>query len=264
MEFTRIIQLTDIHLLPGKDDRILGIDSCQSLHDILFDIESLEVPPMLIVATGDLAEDGSEVTYERLKGIFDKINFPVFVVPGNHDNVANMKASLVSESIKMQTNTEVQGWVIAFVNSQVLSQDYGFIDEQELSRLESTLSKANGKPCMVALHHSLTPECASPECQLKNTQELLELMGRYPNVKAVIAGHTHCCTEAIHSNIALLTTPSTFLHANHAKQGESQDHDSFEKSHQFDGSRRGYRIIDLFENGDINSEVRWIHSGLSA
>jgi hypothetical protein len=55
-----------------------------------------------------------------------------------------------------------------------------------------------------------------------------------------------------------MTTPSTFLHASHAKQGESEGHDNFEKSHQLDGSRRGYRIVDLFENGDINSEVRWV------
>ena len=79
--------------------------------------------------------------------------FSIFVVPGNHDNVENMKDSLVSESIKMQVNAEIQGWVIAFVNSQVFSQDYGFVDQQELSRLENTLSTATVKPCLVALHH---------------------------------------------------------------------------------------------------------------
>ena len=258
MKRTRIVQLTDIHLLPEVGDRVLEIDSCESLNDIFSDVLSLNKSPELILVTGDLAEDGSIRSYKRLRDIFESTACSFFVVPGNHDDVDNIKESLVNETIKMQPATEIDGWVIAFVNSQAFGHDHGLIDQVELIQLESVLQKAKGKPCMVALHHSPTPECDYPGCQLNNAQEFLELLDRYPNVKVVIAGHTHCCTEVQHNKIKLLTTPSTFLHASHSKQGESEDHNDFGKSHELDSSRRGYRIIDLFENGDFNSEVRWV------
>ena len=80
----------------------------------------------------------------------------------------------------------------------------------------------------------------------------------YKNVKAVISGHTHWSIEHSRSGFELLTTPSTFLHITHPQEGESENPDDFMKSHSFDSNKRGYRVIDLFPNGDLVSEVCWV------
>lgn len=258
MKFTRIVQITDLHLLPTAEEKLHGIDSAASLQAVISHVKSLKVAPDLILATGDLAEDGGKSTYVRLAEMFSTLAVPVFVVPGNHDCVENMQSSLLSKTIKMERKTEIGGWIIGFVNSQVHEEVYGFVDADDLSALERTINTAGGKPCLLALHHSPTPECASSGCQLKNSQALLGVLEKYDNVKAVIAGHIHCEKERNHSGIKLLTTPSTFLHFTHHRSSESEDQEASGKAHSVDGNRRGYRVIDIFPDGNLNTEVYWL------
>jgi len=100
--------------------------------------------------------------------------------------------------------------------------------------------------------------CISPGCQLKNAQAFLDVIYKHENVKAVISGHTHCAKESSQSGIQFLTTPSTFLHASHPQEGGSEYAEDMMKSHSFSRDMRGYRVIDLFSNGDLMSEVCWV------
>ena len=69
----------------------------------------------MIIATGDLSEDGAGATYQRLAGILAKLTVPVYVTAGNHDD----PATDVNTSAKCQHPTfsnlpKIANWGVYF------------------------------------------------------------------------------------------------------------------------------------------------------
>ena len=254
----RIAQITDLHLLPETGTMLYGVDTAVALEKVLRDMTSLSHPPELIIATGDLAEDGSSATYTRLRKILDEANVPTYVLPGNHDDSAEMRTCLTSEVVRFERLANKRGWAIVLVDSHVERKDYGHVADAELRVLERNLDTAGDLPVVVALHHTPDPRCPASDCQLTNANELIELLGRHPKVKCVIAGHTHTTVDHEREGLRLFTTPSTFAQVTHAQPGEAVDHEDFWASHQLDGTRHGYRLLDLLPDGEVRSEVRWV------
>src|SRR5688572_14955337 len=84
----RIVHLTDSHLV--QSGICLGVDSFCTFQKVLQKVASLELPPELLIVTGDLADDGSQATYRRFRSALKDIKVPTYLVPGNHDLVSNM------------------------------------------------------------------------------------------------------------------------------------------------------------------------------
>jgi Icc protein len=254
----QVVQITDLHLLSEKGVELYGVDTAATLEKVIEAILNLESKPDLIIATGDLAEDASPQTYRRLQKILSAIDIPVYVLAGNHDDVHEMQKSLVNEQIKFESQLEFGDWDFAFVNTQVIGESHGFISQTAMSMLEENLAKANGRPILIALHHTPSNVCPSRGCQLHNASALKALIDQHPNVKAVLAGHTHTPVEEVLGECTIYTTPSTFAQATHAQLGASVDHNDFWDSHQLNGDRNGFRILELQPNGEIKSEVVWV------
>ena len=260
MNFERIVQITDTHIVSDFENSVLSWDPQVALKEVISSIKSLPIQPSMILATGDLVHDGSIDSYKVLKDILSTSNIPIFAIPGNHDSIENMKLCLVGDNIQMAESTDIErvNWKIIILNTQVPNEEYGNIDSESLHKLERIFKSLKTEHCLIALHHSLTPECPFPSCHLNGQDKFLELITKYTNTKAIISGHTHCQTEKQHLNIKLLTTPSTLFHVRHIAENESEDHNDFMKYHEFDGKRKGYRVLDLYEDGRIESEVCWV------
>ena len=257
MRFKRIVQLTDIHFCKDPQTTILDGNPEKAFEKVFNHLLMLEINPDLIIATGDLAEDGSVEAYSRLRSIFENSDLTTVVLPGNHDSISNMKSSLVSPLIKMQKRFEVRGWQGICLDSTIVGQDSGRISDYDLRWLEDTLTQIHA-PCLIALHHSPVSNCLSSVCQLDNGEELLNVLAKFKQVKVVISGHTHWAKQNEFQHIQLLTTPSTFLHVVHPQSGDGKDPQDVYNSHNFDIKKFGYRVIDLFENGRLRTEVVWV------
>jgi len=255
----RIVQITDTHVVDDYTKSVLSWDPQEALSTVLTSINSLPVTPSLILATGDLVHDGSVESYSALKSTLTRQGLPVFVLPGNHDSVQNISSSLISEKISMIECLEVENsnWAVIFINTKVPHEEHGAVTQENLDQLSETYDSLQGKHCLIAMHHSLTPECLAPACQLQGSEGFLDFLSQHSNIRAVISGHTHCQTESEHEGIKLLTTPSTLFHVTHSQKLPSIDNSEFMKFHEFDGNRKGYRILDLFEDGSIESQVCW-------
>ena len=256
----RVAQITDIHLTAQPGSELYGVDTAFSLEIVMDEIKQLPTPPDLIIATGDLAEDGSKTTYERLRGILARLEIPVYVLPGNHDNVSNMLACFNVDKIFFTNVTELSNWGFLFVNSQVESHSHGCVSSTEISEIKKYIAEFGNHPILVALHHTPSNVCPSSGCKLLNSVEFTTLLNSHRNIKGVIAGHTHNASEINTEGHVQFTTPSTFAHVSHAQFGEPVDHEDFWASHSLDGSIQGFRILDLFPDGTIRSEVHWIRN----
>jgi Icc protein len=254
----RIAQITDCHLVAEAGRRIYGADTFAALRAVLRQALALEQPPELIVATGDLSEDGSEGSYRRLRQLFAESMLPVYVIPGNHDSPTGMADFLIGGSIRAERMVDVGSWRILFLDSKVEGEAYGYLEESELAALSGALSEDARRPTAICLHHSPTKPCPSPDCHLRNEDVFIELLNGHDNAKVVLAGHSHMELKRQIAHATLLTTPATSSQCRHAQAKPAVDHEDFFASHRFDPSMHAFRTLTLRPNGEFDTEVCWV------
>ena len=258
MSTLRVTQITDIHLMAKANARLHGVDTAVSLQKVLDAIGELSPQPEIIIATGDLAEDGSVATYRRLRDLLASIKIPLYVLAGNHDGISEMQDTLVGETIKIVDMVRVSEWIFLFVDTQVPGESYGYISPDEMSRFKANLELAGDAPVVVALHHTPMPVCQQANCQLQNVADFNQLVEGFPCVKAVIAGHTHIEAEQLIAGHIQYTTPSTFAQVAHDVATDSNA-EGYWMTHSMDGSRHGFRVLDLMPDGQVSSQVHWVY-----
>jgi Icc protein len=79
-----IAQITDCHLPADPQQTYRGINPHKNLRTLLMKVRAMK--PDLLLATGDLSEDGSRASYRALQEYFRPLGVPVLALPGNHDN----------------------------------------------------------------------------------------------------------------------------------------------------------------------------------
>ena len=99
MNSSRIVQITDCHLLPEDGAKYYDVDTYQSLSRVCDAIAILDKPVDALVVTGDHAEDGSIATYRRSIEVLTRLGVPVITLPGNHDDLPNMRESFTDLSL---------------------------------------------------------------------------------------------------------------------------------------------------------------------
>jgi len=258
----RVLQISDLHMVPTAGEQIYGVDSCVSLERVLE--HACAEAPDLIIATGDLAERGDEPSYRRLRGLLRSTGVPILVLPGNHDSLRHMAGSLCDDRISFPRKYDLGRWRFVLLNSRVRGAAHGDVTPEDRIELDGLLAEAPDRPVVVALHHTPISPCPAFGCQLVGAASLLDQLARHANVKAVVAGHAHIEAEARYRGIRVVTTPSTCAEARHAAASECRDLEDFWASHSFDQSRHGYRLVDLGDDGSFASRVHWVPSSSAA
>ena len=80
----RIAQVTDCHLPADPRQGYRGINPYKKLQSLLQKVK--DIKPDLLLASGDLSEDGSRQSYEALRQFLEPLDVPVLALPGNHDD----------------------------------------------------------------------------------------------------------------------------------------------------------------------------------
>lgn len=255
----RIAQITDIHLTEQDGDTLQGIDTGESLRQVLAAISVLSPRPSIIIASGDLIEKANAKSYRRLKSIFFDIDIPVYVLPGNHDDTEMMQKYLTGGTVYYQSKVDLKSWSLICVDSTIKDEHHGLVSEKEQTLLEDNTGLGSKQPTLVALHHPTINSCPSFGCQLDNKDKFTTYLKQQPSIKAVIAGHTHLAAEDIETDLAQYTTPSTFAQVTHSDSADPTGTEDFWVSHAVDVSIHGYRVLDLSGDGQVNSFIGWVN-----
>jgi 3',5'-cyclic-AMP phosphodiesterase len=253
----RLLHITDLHILGEPKAALYGVDTFAALQRVLAKVFSTNPRPDYIVATGDLSEDATEASYIRLRALLLETGVPVFVIPGNHDDVARMNAHLIGGLITMDFVSKLPIWKVMLLNSQVPGHSHGHISPTQIDALEHQLEADKGAPHLIALHHAPIAHCPDADCQLENTDALLSTVRRFLNVKAIISGHAHVSSDEDCSHIKVMTTPATSLQVMHPKNPTPTTTGN-DETHILDSLRHGFRIIDLGMDGEIQTMVYYI------
>ncbi|MFI3245945.1 MAG: 3',5'-cyclic-AMP phosphodiesterase [Ferrimonas sp.] len=246
-----LVQFSDPHLLSDPSQHFLGMNPAESLAAVLAEIAQ-EPAVDALLATGDLSQDHLAGSYQLFAQLLSNLTPPTFALPGNHDVPALMTQVFTNSTIQIGRCLVLGSWQILMLNSTVEDAPAGELSGAELGWLTQVIEQHPERYTIVALHHNpILTGCSwlDQHC-LRNGNELLALMGKYPHVKAVIWGHVHQQMEQQYLHVQLLGVPATSV------QFKPQS-----AEFALDAQPPGYRVLHLSADGQIQSTVKRLEAG---
>lgn len=206
----RLLQLTDSHLRAAPDGRIKNWITQQSFElalDAALDGQAL---PDVILATGDLSQDGSRASYRRLRDTLAPLGVPVYCIPGNHDDPEVMAEELSAPPFYCCGDHRLGDWRLVMLSTWDGDRGGGRLSELELQRLDRTLASSAEPHVLVVLHHHPVPIGSwLDKVGLDNADEFLAVADRCERLRAILWGHVHQEHDSVRRGVRMLGTPST-------------------------------------------------------
>ena len=208
---SRVVQLSDTHLMRESGGQLVGIDTDRSLAAVCR-LVAAQVPIDALLLTGDLTGNEAEEAYGRLDEALAPLGVPSFWLPGNHDAVWSSDHPLRSH---FKRTVRLPHWDILMLNTQHPGAVAGYLAGPEIEALEQAIEHAQttGRFLLVATHHPLMPVgCAwLDEIGAENAQVALQLLAPLGEKAVVISGHVHQDAAQTYRGVQCLTAPSTCI-----------------------------------------------------
>ncbi len=248
MKPLRLVQITDTHLFGDEGGELRGVTTLQALRAVLDAAAANIAAADAVLVTGDVVQDDPR-GYAHLHQALRHLKKPVLCIPGNHDDVPQMRASLRGGPFQVGGWLDIADWRLVMLDSVVPGRAGGRLAERELDMLERTLAAAGRRHALVSLHHHPVSMSSRwlDQVGLENHAEFFAVIDRHPNVRGIVWGHVHQDHDAMRGQVRLLSSPSTCAQF---RPGV----DEF----VVDTRPPGYRILELNPDGSIRTEVVWL------
>lgn len=224
-----VAQISDPHVSLPQSLVERWFQASEALATALDHLNRMVPSPDVVVATGDLIDDGTEAEYERLRDIFSRLSLPLYLIPGNHDNREAMRAifrdhTYLSDGPFVQYVVDLAPLRLVFVDTQAPGYPYGELCDTRLRWLETTLAAAPDTPTLLFMHHPpfKTGIWHMDEMGLKVGGEALgEIIQGAPQVERICCGHLHRPIQRRWYGTLAMTAPSV-AHQVALRLGEGQ------------------------------------------
>ena len=200
------------------------------------------------VIKGDIADMGKPEQFAAARECFAKFDRPWHAFLGNHDYYALLEGRTVDgyallEQPPAPRALDLAGWRLVLVDTVRPKHHHGELDGERLAWLARTLeeTRETGTPTLLFMHHHpVPPERADtyPNAigiRPAHSIALFDLLGKHPQVRGVLIGHTH--RNRVRRHRAAGKTPF-------AEVGCTKD---------YPGGWAHYR---LYEDGSFRQEIR--------
>ncbi len=186
------------------------------LYASLASLRIFERQPVLLLVTGDIANDGDDSqSYHRYREAIADLAFPSFPLMGNHDSRAPF-LELFPETPNVEGFIQyaIEDWPlrILVLDTLEVGRHGGGFCETRAQWLRDRLDEAPDRPTLIALHH---PPIATGIGWLTENPEA-EWIGRLravvegrSNIVAMLAGHVHRPIITNWAGTTLIVCPST-------------------------------------------------------
>ncbi len=249
-----LVQLSDLHVIaPGR--QLSGfVDTGRLFANAVSAILGLQPRPDAVLITGDLVDAGGADEYAHLRTLLAPLPMPVYVLPGNHDEVGAFRDAFADHGYLPASGP--LHWVVDThpvrligLDSTIAGEGGGCLDEHCLAWLDQTLGTEPKRCTIVALHH---PPFASgivhmDRIGLSNSVAFEAVIRRHPQVERVLSGHVHRSIQRRFGGTIALSCPST------AHQIEFNLHDTHRGG--FIMETPGFQAHTLTADGSLASHV---------
>lgn len=240
-----LVQLTDSHLFAESGGKLLGMDTADSLQRVVDLVLEEQSRIDLVLATGDLSQDGSLSSYQRFRQLSERIEAPARWCPGNHDELPYMQEAARGTEMMVPV-LDIGQWRIIMLDTLVPGAVFGILADEQLALLEQALQAAPERHHLVCLHHHPVTIGSKwmDSIGLHNRDALFSVLDRFSCVRAILWGHIHQEFDAMRAGVRLLATPSTGVQF----APGSEDF-------QVDTLAPGYRWLRLHDDGTLETGV---------
>lgn len=246
----RVIQITDSHLRKEPDGRLLGMNTRESLAAVVDLLKKQVTPPDLVLATGDLAQDGSAEAYRCFERNLSQFTCPVLFFPGNHDDPAVMTATVKRPGAFAKVWLG-ECWKIICLDSSVRGKVHGAITHSDLVFLQNELEADQDKHVAICFHHHPVPinSVWLDNIGLANAEQFFGIVDRFSHIRLILWGHIHQAFDQVRNNVRLLASPSTCVQF---KPGSAD--------FSVDDLAPGYRWLELLADGSVKTGIERIEN----
>lgn len=209
----KVIQISDTHLFSDDNSTLYGIRTNITFNEVINKILHEDIHDTdMIFLTGDMSQDETEQSYEKIANSLEIIEMPIYWIPGNHDNLHKI------ESVFKKTRNLIRrrflsflNWNFIFLNTKLDDSDKGYLAQSEMDILQDSILKYNDKKLVIVMHHHPV-EVNTPLIDnyiLQNRDDLWRIIGT--KIELIICGHVHGDYTIIHNTTRIETAPATCL-----------------------------------------------------
>jgi 3',5'-cyclic-AMP phosphodiesterase len=193
-----IAQISDTHLAldsPGAERRRRDFAST------IADINAIDPAADVIVHTGDIAHNGRQDEYAEARAIFTKARAPVYVLPGNKDDRANLRAAFFARGyltpVSEFIDYAVEDFPVRLIALDTLKPggNRGEFRPEQARCLIELIDAEPHKPIAVFTHHPPFEVTVGPDRFHFETVEsmlrLREALQHRDRIISVFSGHVH-------------------------------------------------------------------------
>ena len=210
-----ITQISDTHIALDTPD---AEQRTRDFERTIADINTLDPAPDAIVHTGDIVHNGRQDEYAEAVRILSKARAPVYVIPGNKDERANLRAAFAASGYLAPDSDFIDYAVedypvrLIAVDTLCAGANKGDFCLARAKRLVDMIDAEPSKPIAVFAHHPPFEVTVGPDPINFETPEAMarlhQALQHSGRVVAVVSGHVHRGTAGHVGTIPATVMPS--------------------------------------------------------
>lgn len=243
--YIKIGQITDLHMMDTEDSAFHGCLPYLNFKNVISDIQYQDCD--LVILTGDISESGTIESYQLVKQILDTVPVPKYIIPGNHDNIANMNLILKEYLLTSHSVMKFGLWDICYLDTIVPHENHGFLSDKGLIEFKQVLSACKSPNIIILTHHQ-PRNVGTPlidQFNIINSEKLNEIDLKNKGIALFIFGHVHNDYSLLQGNKFFSSAPACCFQFK--KGAEKLDLDAI----------FGYKIYKLYDDF-IQMDTKWL------
>jgi 3',5'-cyclic AMP phosphodiesterase CpdA len=220
------VHLSDTHIGPTADYALFGAVTAPRLEAIVAAINAIPDPVDFVIHTGDVARDPERESYELTSDIIKKLQAPLFMVTGNHDDARMLRERFSNPQSAYFPNSDRMAYSFTMSDEQFIVLDaepdpavpsQATLPVEQLEMLTQLLRSHVGYTTVFVHYPLLSLECAWTDDHMMLTNGSAahqQLMPFASTLRGVFFGHVHRDVSMISDGILYRCTGGTSFATN--------------------------------------------------
>ncbi|QTF09938.1 phosphodiesterase [Brenneria izadpanahii] len=213
-----LAQISDLHFRSEGRKLYEFIDINSQNAEVINKLNALTERPDAVVISGDIVNCGYPQEYQVARNILQMLDYPMYVIPGNHDDKHNFLNAMRPLCPLLGDDAENMRYAVddfpvrlLFIDTSLAGQSKGWLTPSTLEWLGQQLSDHPTRESAVFMHHPPLPlgSAQMDPIACENGYELLGLIERFSQLTRVFCGHNHRLIATQYRQALIATVPGT-------------------------------------------------------
>jgi len=198
----RLAQITDCHLLAGADQFYQQVQPARHLAARVAMLQTEQ--PDAVLLTGDMTQDHSAASYQLLAQLLSGLPCPVFCLPGNHDDSAELNHLCQQLPFRPERSLVLANWQLLLLNSKGETPAGVFPPAEQRWLAEQCQHSVADAIWLFCHHHPLALNSFIDKHGQQDEARLWQTIAAEPRITGVAHGHAHHAYQRRKHNVDIV------------------------------------------------------------